>query len=136
MELNTYYQTGWPFLPRILKDGSEVEKISYYEDIVQSLRILFTTLPGERIGHPLYGCDLLQFMFKPINNSLITDMDNAITTAITLYESRIRIVELVIKVNDQVWHQIDINLIYTISSTSSRYNMTIPFYIMEGFADI
>lgn len=136
MDANTFFKTGWPFLPKIIDNGANLEEITYDQDIVESLQILFTTLPGERIGHPLYGCDLMQFMFKPINNSLITNMNNTITTAITLYESRIDILELVIKVNDEVWHQIDIDLYYVISQTSSRYNMTIPFYIMEGFAEI
>ena len=136
MGINTFYMTGWPFLPEIIDNGSKLTDITYSEDIVQSLTILFTTLPGERIGHPLYGCDLLQFMFKPINQSLLTNMDNIITTAITLYETRIKIIELIIKVNDEAWHQIDIDLYYEESMTSSRYNMTIPFYIMEGFAEI
>ncbi|MBL4604278.1 MAG: GPW/gp25 family protein [Flavobacteriaceae bacterium] len=136
METNTIFQTGWPFLPEIVKNGSRLTEITYYEDIVESLTILFTTLPGERIGHPLYGCDLMQFMFNPINNSLITNMNNTITTAITMYESRIEIIDLVIEINAEVWHQIDIDLFYEISQTSSRYNMTIPFYIMEGFAEI
>ena len=136
MKQNTFFQTGWPFLPEIVDDGSRLSDLSYHKDIVESLTILFTTLPGERIGHPLYGCDLMQFMFKPINNSLITNMTNTITTAITLYESRIKIINLVIKVNDETWHRIDIDLFYEISRTSSRYNMTIPFYIMEGFAEI
>jgi len=136
MQENTIFKTGWPFLPEIVANGSRLETITYYEDIVESLRILFTTLPGERIGHPLYGCDLLQFMFKPINNSLLTNMNNTITTAITLYESRIEIIDLAIKVNDEVRHQIDIDLYYGLSKTSSRYNLTIPFYIMEGFAEI
>jgi len=136
MEANTIFQTGWPFLPEIEAEGSRLKEITYHQDIVESLSILFTTLPGERIGHPLYGCDLLQFMFKSINNSLISNLYNTITTAITLYESRIEIIELTIKVNNEVWHQIDIDLFYEISMTSSRYNMTIPFYIMEGFAEI
>jgi hypothetical protein len=133
---STYTKTGWPFMPVIEKDGTLMEPITYNQDIRESLEILFTTLPGERIGHPLYGCDLIQYMFQPINNSLLTNMDNTITTAITLYEPRITIEDLIIQVNDEVWHQIDIELIYSVSQTSSRYNMTIPFYIMEGFAEI
>jgi len=136
MEHATYLKTGWPFLPNIGENGAKMTDITYLTDIQESLIILFSTLPGERVGHPLYGCDLLQYMFKPINNSLLSEMDNTITTAITLYETRINIIDLVIQVNNVNYNQIDIELIYQISTTSSRYNMTIPFYIMEGFAEI
>lgn len=136
MDKGKFTKTGWPFLPLIVDSGARMEEITYDQDIRESLRILFTTLPGERIGHPLYGCDLLQFMFKPVNNSLLSNMDDTITTAITLYESRIVIIDLIIQVNSVEWQQIDIELIYALSPTSSRYNMTIPFYIMEGFAEI
>ena|SRR3989338_232010 len=136
MEQVTFLKTGWPFLPVIGDNGARMQDLTYLMDIQESLVILFSTLPGERVGHPLYGCDLLQFMFKPINNSLLSQMDNTIATAITLYETRITIIDLVIQVNGDDYNQIDIELIYQVSTTSSRYNMTIPFYIMEGFAEI
>lgn len=136
MEQINFLKTGWPFLPVIGENGARMNDLTYDMDIYESLKILFSTLPGERIAHPLYGCDLLQFMFKPINNSLLSQMDNTIVTAITLYETRINIIDLVIQVNGDQYNRIDIELIYQISTTSSRYNMTIPFYIMEGFAEI
>lgn len=134
MKFDTFYQTGWPFFPQIVANGSRVSDLIYSQDIVESLKILFTTLPGERIAHPLYGCDLIQYMFKPINNSLISDIQNTVRTAIELYEVRIIIVDIVVKVNDEIDHRLDIDIMYLLSATSSRYNMTIPFYIMEGLA--
>ena len=134
MKFDTFYQTGWTFFPQIVKNGSDINDLTYSRDIVESLRILFTTLPGERIAHPLYGCDLIQYMFKPINNSLISSIRNTVQTAIELYETRIIILEIDIKVNEDVDHRLDIEIIYLLSTTSSRYNMTIPFYIMEGLA--
>lgn len=131
MKFDSIFQTGWAFFPQIVDNASRINDVTLREDISESLHILFTTLPGERIAHPLYGCDLLQFVFKPINNSLITDMKNTIETAIQLYETRIVLIAIDIKVNENVNHRIDIEIIYELSKTNSRYNMTIPFYIMD-----
>lgn len=129
---DAFLHTGWPFFPQIVSNASRIGDLDYSNDIRQSLHILFTTLPGERLAHPLYGCDLLQFMFKPINNSLISDMENTIRTAIELYETRISLIMIDIRRNQNTDNRLDIELFYEMSATSSRFNMTIPFYIMEG----
>ena len=131
MKFDSIFQTGWAFFPQIIDNASKINDLTLSEDIPQSLMILFTTLPGERMAHPLFGCDLMQFVFKPINNSLITDMRNTVETAIQLYETRIVLLDVAIQVNEEVNHRIDIDILYEVSSTNSRYNMTIPFYIME-----
>jgi uncharacterized protein len=132
MKIDTFLQTGWPFFPEIVSNASRISDLSYSVDIRQSLQILFTTLPGERLAHPLYGCDLMQFMFKPINNSLLSDMENTVRTAIELYETRINLIFIDIRRSLTSDNRIDIEIFYEISATSSRFNMTIPFYIMEG----
>ncbi len=132
MKKDVFLQTGWNFFPQIISDGSRIQDLTYNNDIIQSLRILFTTLPGQRIGQQLYGCDLMQYVFKPINNSLISNMENTIRTAVTLYEPRIKLIQLKVYTNTEVPHRLDIDLVYILSKTNSRYNITIPFYIMEG----
>ena len=132
MKNDTFLQTGWAFFPQIVSNASSINDLSYSEDVRQSLKILFTTLPGERLAHPLYGCDLIQFMFKPINNSLISDMENTVRTAIELYETRIKLILIDIRKREDVDNRIDIEILYELSTTNSRFNMTIPFYIMEG----
>lgn len=131
MNFDSIFQTGWAFFPEIIDDARRINAITLREDIRESLQILFTTLPGERLAHPLYGCDLLQFVFKPINNSLITDMRNTIETAIQLYETRILLIEVDIRVNKEINHRIDIDIIYELNKTNSRFNMTIPFFLMD-----
>jgi len=132
MKKNVFLQTGWNFFPEITNRGARIKDLTYSDDILQSLRILFTTLPGQRIGQQLYGCDLMQYVFKPINNSLISNMKNTLRTAITLYEPRIKLLLLDVYVDTNIPHRVNIDLIYMLSRTNSRYNITIPFYTMEG----
>ncbi len=129
--LNMHANTGWSFPPEITNEGSQISTITFEQDIKESLKILFTTLPGQRIAHPLYGCDLHQFMFRPINSSLISDMEKTIRDAITLFEPRIALAVLQITPNMSVLHQLDIYLEYELRQVSTRNNITIPFYTME-----
>ena len=50
---------GWSFPPRFDDRQYTIMMVEEEEDIRQSLRILFSTLPGERLMKPDYGCDLL-----------------------------------------------------------------------------
>jgi phage baseplate assembly protein W len=131
MKNSVFTKTGWPFFPRIVNNGERLQDLTYSSDIHESLDILFTTLPGERIAHPLYGCDLMQYMFRPINNALISEMTNTISNAIVLFEPRIKLLDVVITPNEEILYQLDISIAYMLLETSSRYNITIPFFTME-----
>mgnify|MGYP001799406896 CR=1 FL=1 len=128
---NIYRRTGWNFLPKIIDDGAHLEELTYHQDIQESLQLLFTTLPGERIAHPLYGCDLQQYVFKPINNSLLSEMENTISKAVTLFETRIDLEDVRVTIHPAYNYQLLINLIYVLRITNARYDVTLPFYTME-----
>ena len=68
--------TGWEFPPAFVpvEEKSTVAMVSGRIDIEQSLGILLSTLPGERIMQPRYGCDLTPILFEPLTTSLITDI--------------------------------------------------------------
>ncbi len=58
------------------------------EHIKQSIEILLTTAPGERVMRPTYGCDLQSYIDAPINGDTLLDMQIAITDAIETFEPR------------------------------------------------
>ncbi|MCH9780731.1 MAG: GPW/gp25 family protein [Alphaproteobacteria bacterium] len=56
--------------------------------IAQSLQMLITTAPGERVMRPAYGCDLPSLQDAPINGDTILDMQQAIIEAVETHEPR------------------------------------------------
>jgi phage baseplate assembly protein W len=85
--LTQVYGRGWAFPPGFsLHDG--VAMVEADEDVMQSLRILFLTLPGERIMRPDYGCDLQAFMFRNIREELIAQISVAVNDSILRHETR------------------------------------------------
>lgn len=131
-DINPFIGQGWAFPPSFETVNYSVVMVSGEEDIQQSLRVLFSTVPGERIMVPGYGCDLRPFIFENIDNTLINRMKLVIEKAVLYYESRINLEKVDIEQDPSVPGLILITLEYIISETNTRTNMVYPFYTLEG----
>lgn len=119
---------GWSFPPEFNRETSTVRMLEDEEDIRSSLQVLLSTRPGERIMDPVFGCNLDELLFTPLNLTLKTHLIDLIRTAILYYEPRIDANKIDIdevRDNDGV---LLINIDYTIRATNSRMNMVFPFY--------
>ncbi|UQZ88720.1 hypothetical protein C4J81_05680 [Deltaproteobacteria bacterium Smac51] len=58
---------AWKFPPSFHRSGSGLDLIDDEADIIQSVRVLFSTKPGERFLVPDYGFDWGDLMFEPAN---------------------------------------------------------------------
>ena len=73
---------GWSFPPEFNRTSGEVTLVSEDEDIQESLSILLTTAPGERVMNPAYGCGLKLLTFENISESTVTEIKDVIGRAI------------------------------------------------------
>lgn len=122
---------GWSFPPAFNKTLKSVDHREGNDDIVESLQILLTTIPGERIYDAAYGCDLTPLLFEPFTTSLKTRLSERIKTAIILYEARIELLatEFELALEDGIMY---ISVEYRLKKNNSRFNMVFPFYLKEG----
>src|SRR5262245_43670252 len=81
--------TGWSFPPSFTLGGSDVHVVSGVEDIQQSLAILLSTRRGERVMQDEFGCELSEFLFGEISESLVGRLRDFISDAILHHEPRI-----------------------------------------------
>jgi len=125
---------GWSFPPEFHKhaDGLEVKMVTEEEDIGESLRILLSTRPGERIMQPDYGCGLHTMVFESIEESTITELKDIIERAVLFYEPRITLEGIDINTEDELEGRLKIQLNYTVRKTNTRSNIVYPFYYLEG----
>ncbi|MDJ0903064.1 MAG: GPW/gp25 family protein [Xenococcus sp. MO_188.B8] len=132
METNSsFLGTGWSFPPTFNRDTATVEMVSDEEDIVQSLEIILSTRPAERIMQPDFGCELSQFLFEEISQGLITGIRGTISDAILYHEPRIDVDEIEIDESEEQGLLL-ISITYTVRTTNSRFNLVYPFYINEA----
>ncbi len=129
---NGFLGKGWTFPPSFDINTACVEMTEAEDDIKKSLEILLSTVTGERVMQPKYGCDLTEMVFEPLDTTLKTFIIDKIKTAIALYESRINVIKIEL-VSEQINGEYAfINLTYDIRSTNSRNNIVYPYYIGEA----
>ncbi|MEQ9483945.1 GPW/gp25 family protein [Coleofasciculus sp. F4-SAH-05] len=132
MELNTsFLGTGWSFPPTFNQETAAVELVSDAEDVRQSLEIILSTQPGERIMHPDFGCELNQFLFEEITQGLITGIKGIIADAILYHEPRVDLEAIDISESADQVGLLFISINYLLRTTNSRFNLVYPFYLQE-----
>lgn len=128
----TYLGKGWSFPPAFTRGGADVEMVAGAEDIHQSLRIIFSTEPGERVMQDQFGCDMNSFVFEELDQGLMNTMRQTISDAILYHEPRIKLDDLSISEAADEPGLLLISIDYTLRGTNSRYNMVYPFYLNEA----
>jgi phage baseplate assembly protein W len=128
----SFLGTGWSFPPEF-SESTEGLKMSHdAEDIAESIYILLSTTPGERLMNPEYGCDLQSQVFSNINNTTKTIIEDLIATAILYHEPRVKVLSVDIDDSEQVEGRLNVHISYEIKGVNSRKNMVYPFYLVEG----
>lgn len=123
---------GWSFPPRFDARDGQLVMVSAEEDIVESLRLLFLTRPGERLMHPRYGCALHDLVFEPMDAETEAAIGAAIARAVLFYEPRIEVTDVRVKTDDRTLGRLAILLEYRVVATNTRHNVVFPFYLAEG----
>ncbi len=123
--------TGWAFPPEFIKGSNSAKMVTKEEDIEQSLEILLSTSLGERFLRPDYGCELHDYLFEPLNQSMKSYLYDLIKTAVLRHEPRIKLEKMEMHTREEEG-LILFELFYWIITTNTRYNYVYPFYLKEG----
>ena len=106
--------------------------VSEVEDIEQSLTLLLSTRPGERVMRPDYGCNLEDMLFEPVSTSLITYIKDLISKAVLYYEPRVNLRDVFIRTDAVVEGRVLIELDLVIRSSNSRFSYVYDYYKREA----
>ena len=144
----SFLGTGWAFPVTFNKECSSpqngesdelsgcycsVEMASDIRDIEQSLTILLTTRPGERVMRLDYGCALEDLLFEPTNESLLTYIKDLIRKSILYYEPRVQLHNVDILEDENLLEgRVEISVDITVRTTNARFNYVYDFYKREA----
>jgi phage baseplate assembly protein W len=123
---------GWGFPPEFDRNEGAVRMVSGGDDIKESLRILISTVPQERIMQPAYGCGMKMQVFENITESTLTLLKDAIQRAVLFFEPRIDLDHIDIDEGAAAEGILYIDLHYVVRTTNSRSNLVYPFYFREA----
>lgn len=136
---NSFLGTGWFFPPQFNRNTASVEMVSAEQDINQSLNILLSTSLGERVMQPKYGCNLEDFLFEPLNASVIGYIRDLVTNAILFYEPRIIATKIEVTAADSfdiIEGKFTILVEYVIPETNSKFNYVYDYYLNEALKPV
>lgn len=134
-DVNSFLGTGWSFPPAFDPVLATCEVVSDSTDIQQSLNILLSTMLGERVMQPHYGCDLQPYVFTPLNPHMVGYLKDRVRNAVLLYESRIKIESLNVSAAnsaDVIEGRFRISLTYTVIQTNTRFNYVYNYFQNEA----
>ena len=123
---------GWGFHPAFSGGGRRARMAEAESDIQESLFVLLSTSPGERIMQPDYGCGLRDMVWENFDSSTVTDLVDRVERAILFFEPRIVVDEVAVDLSREDEGILSIDVHYRVRGTNNRSNMVYPFYFLEG----
>jgi phage baseplate assembly protein W len=132
MEIKSFLGTGWSFPPTFSQLGKQARMSSDQEDIEQSIKIILSTIPGERLMRPEFGCGIRAFVFEKRDSAFVNGLNHVIAHALLNFEPRINFINAEVLEQNNLDGVLHIQMNYTIIITNTRHNMVFPFYLLEG----
>jgi len=94
--------------------------------IRQAILLLLSTMPGERVMRPGYGCELFRLTFAPNDDTTAGLAIHYVRRAITIWEPRVEILVLDANRHDEDPARLDIYLEYRIKRTRAMDRLVVP----------
>ncbi len=104
-----------------------IQMVELDESIRQSVLLLVTTVPGERVMRPEYGCYLYRLIFSPNDYTTAGLAIHYVKQAIDRWEPRIEVVRLDAGQNPDDPGRLDVLLEYRVRATQQMDRLTVSF---------
>jgi phage baseplate assembly protein W len=122
---------GWAFPPQIDARG-RLALTNEINELVQSIQVILSTSPGERVMRPNFGCRLHELVFAPNNSQTIAQARRYVEQALGMWEPRIRVVKVGVRADPQEDSRLLVEIDYEVKTTRDRRSLVYPFYLIPG----
>jgi phage baseplate assembly protein W len=117
-----------------------IDMVREDDSVRQAILLLISTIPGERVMRPLYGCHLHRLIFSPNDDTTAGLAIHYVRSALERWEPRIEVLRLDAQreppdvgdwlqtrsVPDDAGNQLYIGLVYRVRSTRRVHELIIP----------
>jgi uncharacterized protein len=118
--------SGWGF-PAAISRGGSVRLFNGTAELDASIRMILSTMPGERVMRPEFGCDIWALAFAPLTPGTLGLMEHAVREAVERWEPRVTL-DRVIATPEHDNATVLIELDYRVRATNDTRNLVFPFY--------
>lgn len=109
-----------------------IEMVEGDASVRQAVLLLLSTVPGERVMRPDYGCHLHRLIFSPNDNTTAGLAIHYVRRAVERWEPRIEILRLDAGRNAERPELLDVFLEYRVRATWHTEQLTFSVNLMEG----
>ena len=120
---------GWTFPPRIDPQG-RIALTHERNELEQSILIILSTSPGQRVMRPTFGCRLHELVFAPNNSHTAAQARRYVEEALGMWEPRINVVKIDVYPDSQAHNRLLINIEYQVKANHDRRSLVHPFYLI------
>ena len=103
-----------------------------HDSVRQAILLLLSTIPGERVMRPEYGCQLHRLVFSPNDETTAGLAIHYVRQALDLWEPRIDVQRLDAERNAEDPEQLTISLEYRVRATQQTDTTTFSFNLSGG----
>jgi phage baseplate assembly protein W len=100
-----------------------IEMTSEQASVRQSIMLLLSTIPGERVMRPDYGCELHRLMFSPNDNTTAGLAIHYVKQALDRWEPRVQVTDLDAGPNPEYPERLEITLEYRLRRTQETQQL-------------
>ena len=119
---------GWT-TPVSLNAEGQVNLAHEEVAVRQSIWMILSTAPGERLMRPDFGCGIHELVFAPNSAETIGQVTNAVNQALISWEPRIDLENVDAFPDRDQPNRLIIQINYRVRTTNNRFNLVYPFYL-------
>ncbi|SDG43915.1 hypothetical protein SAMN05216553_10874 [Lentzea fradiae] len=104
-------------------------------EIVESIRLILATAPGERPMRPEFGCAIHDLVFAPADSTTAGQIAYEVRQSLERWEPRIDLTDVVVDFAEVANGTLLIDIRYTLRTTNDPRNLVFPFYVIPPHED-
>lgn len=104
-------------------------------EIVESIRLILATAPGERPMRPEFGCAIHDLVFAPADSTTAGQIAYEVRQSLERWEPRIDLTDVVVDFAEADNGTLLIDIRYTLGNTNDPRNLVFPFYVIPPHED-
>jgi uncharacterized protein len=116
----------------VVDPAGAIDTVADDEAIRQSLLLLISTRPGERVMRPEYGCDLYRLVFSPNDDTTAGLAIHFVRQAVERWEPRIEVLRVDANRDPYESTRLEIVLDYRVRATLNTERVEIGVDLQEG----
>jgi phage baseplate assembly protein W len=119
--------TGWAFPTGVDATGG-IALASGDAELVQAMRLILSTYPGERPMRPDFGCRLRDFVFRGGTPDTVAELIDEVRRSLLRWEPRVNVERVDVQADPTDPSLLYIDIRYQVKDTNDRRNLVFPFY--------